>query len=93
MYICLIKKEGVRPENINIMSQYNAQCSKIRERLKKHHVQNVNTVAGSQGNVDFYPPPFQKREGTLLCCSLSVGRSVGPSTVSVPSLSKGCTFR
>lgn len=90
MYICLIKKEGVRPANINIMSQYKAQCSKIKERLKKHHVQNVNTVAGSQGNVDFYaPPPFQRRQGKLLCCSLSVGRLVGPSTVSVPSLSKG----
>lgn len=35
------------------------------------------------------PPPFQRRQGKLLCCSLSVGRLVGPSTVSVPSLSKG----
>lgn len=48
----LIKKEKVRPENINIMSQYNAQCSKIKERLKKH-VQNVNTVVASQGNIQF----------------------------------------
>lgn len=46
----MVKREGVLPENINIMSQYNAQCSKIKERLKKHHVQNVNTVVGSQGN-------------------------------------------
>lgn len=48
----LIKKEKVSPENINIMSQYNAQCSKIKERLKKH-VQNVNTVVASQGNIQF----------------------------------------
>lgn len=60
--MCLIKKEGVRPANINIMSQYKAQCSKIKERLKKHHVQNVNTVAGSQGNVDFYAPPLFKED-------------------------------
>ena len=39
----------MKPEDINIMSQYNAQCSKIRDRLKKHHVQNVNTVVASQG--------------------------------------------
>lgn len=53
MYVCLVKKEGVLPENINIMSQYNAQCSKIKDRLKKHHVQHVNTVVGSQGNTFF----------------------------------------
>lgn len=78
MYICLIKKEGVRPENINIMSQYKAQCSKISERLKKHHVQNVNTVAGSQGNVDFYaPPPFkEERANCFAALCLSVDRSV-----------------
>lgn len=46
--MALIKKERVSPENINIMSQYNAQCSKIKDRLKKH-VQNVNTVVASQG--------------------------------------------
>lgn len=74
----MIKKEGVRPENINIMSQYKAQCSKISERLKKHHVQNVNTVAGSQGNVDFYaPPPFkEERANCFAALCLSVGRSV-----------------
>lgn len=49
----LIKKEKVSPENINIMSQYNAQCSKIKDRLKKH-VQNVNTVVASQGNILFF---------------------------------------
>lgn len=49
----MVKKEGVLPENINIMSQYNAQCSKIKDRLKKHHVQHVNTVVGSQGNTFF----------------------------------------
>ncbi|XP_062578568.1 helicase with zinc finger domain 2-like [Saccostrea cucullata] len=49
VYLHLVKREGVAPENINIMSQYNAQCSKIRERLKKHHVQHVNTVVASQG--------------------------------------------
>lgn len=73
----MIKKEGVRPENINIMSQYKAQCSKISERLKKHHVQNVNTVAGSQGNVDFYaPPPLSKKRGQIAALCLSVDRSV-----------------
>ncbi|XP_062578545.1 helicase with zinc finger domain 2-like [Saccostrea cucullata] len=44
----LVKKEGICSADINIMSQYNAQCSKIRERLKKH-VQHVNTVVASQG--------------------------------------------
>jgi hypothetical protein len=28
-------------------------------------------------------PPFQRREGVLLCCCLSVGLSIGPSAVSV----------
>lgn len=51
--MALIKKERVSPENINIMSQYNAQCSKIKDRLKKH-VQNVNTVVASQGNILLY---------------------------------------
>lgn len=50
----MVKKEGISPENINIMSQYNAQCSKIRDELKKHNVQNVNTVVASQGNVNLY---------------------------------------
>ncbi|XP_056009192.1 helicase with zinc finger domain 2-like isoform X3 [Ostrea edulis] len=49
VYLHLVKKEGIHPEHINIMSQYNAQCSKIRERLRKHHVQHVNTVVASQG--------------------------------------------
>lgn len=51
--MALIKKERVSPENINIMSQYNAQCSKIKDRLKKH-VQNVNTVVASQGSILLY---------------------------------------
>lgn len=85
--MCLIKKEGVRPANINIMSQYKAQCSKIKERLKKHHVQNVNTVAGSQGNVDFYaPPPFSKKTGQIALL-LSVRRSIGRSIDSFRSFS------
>ncbi|XP_061162412.1 helicase with zinc finger domain 2-like isoform X2 [Saccostrea echinata] len=47
----LVKKEGVDYADINIMSQYNAQCSKIRLALKKQKlfVQNVNTVVASQG--------------------------------------------
>ncbi|KAL5022258.1 hypothetical protein ScPMuIL_001413 [Solemya velum] len=39
------------PNNINVISQYNAQCHKLREKLKgeKYHKVNVNTVVSSQG--------------------------------------------
>ncbi|XP_046355457.2 helicase with zinc finger domain 2-like isoform X1 [Haliotis rufescens] len=47
----LVQKGGISPRYINIMSQYNAQCTKIREALSKYHHQslNVNTVVASQG--------------------------------------------
>ncbi|XP_061196372.1 helicase with zinc finger domain 2-like [Saccostrea echinata] len=48
VYQHLLKQEGISPENIYIMSQYNAQCSKIKERLKRY-VPQVNTVVASQG--------------------------------------------
>lgn len=50
----LVKYEHVNPSNkqaINIMSQYNAQCTRIRKALKeKKYINiNVNTVVASQG--------------------------------------------
>nr|XP_022318579.1 helicase with zinc finger domain 2-like isoform X2 [Crassostrea virginica] len=50
----LVKHEKVNPsmkQAINIMSQYNAQCARIRKVLldKKYININVNTVVGSQG--------------------------------------------
>ncbi|XP_062566529.1 helicase with zinc finger domain 2-like [Saccostrea cucullata] len=48
VYLHLVKKEGISAKNINIMSQYNAQCSKIKERLKRY-APHVNTVVASQG--------------------------------------------
>lgn len=49
-----MKYEHVNPSNkqaINIMSQYNAQCTRIRKALKeKKYINiNVNTVVASQG--------------------------------------------
>lgn len=47
----LVKTEKIKWENINVMSQYNAQCHQIRLALKKHKFDfvNVNTVVASQG--------------------------------------------
>ncbi|XP_056009193.1 helicase with zinc finger domain 2-like isoform X4 [Ostrea edulis] len=47
----MVKTERVDSANIIIMSQYNAQCSRIRLALRKERlfVQNVNTVVASQG--------------------------------------------
>ncbi|XP_062574962.1 LOW QUALITY PROTEIN: helicase with zinc finger domain 2-like [Saccostrea cucullata] len=50
----LVKYEKINPSNkqvINIMSQYNAQCTRIRKALleKKYININVNTVVASQG--------------------------------------------
>ncbi|XP_056018045.1 helicase with zinc finger domain 2-like isoform X4 [Ostrea edulis] len=50
----LVKYEKVNPSNrhaINIMSQYNAQCTRIRKALleRKYININVNTVVASQG--------------------------------------------
>lgn len=50
----LVKYEHVNPSNkqaINIMSQYNAQCTRIRKALKEKKYINidVNTVVASQG--------------------------------------------
>jgi hypothetical protein len=39
-----------------------------------------------------YYAPLRRREGILLCCCLSVGRSVGPPIVSVHFLRTGCTY-
>lgn len=51
----MVKTERVDSANIIIMSQYNAQCSRIRLALRKERlfVQNVNTVVASQGS-SFY---------------------------------------
>ncbi|XP_067677769.1 3'-5' exoribonuclease HELZ2-like [Haliotis asinina] len=50
VFTWLVQKGGVLPRYINVMSQYNAQCSKIREALSKYYQNiNVNTVVASQG--------------------------------------------
>ena len=50
----MVHTEGVNPKDINIMSQYNAQCHKLREALNKEQFKdyNVNTVVASQGRYD-----------------------------------------
>ena len=44
--------EEVPPGDINIMSQYNAQCSTLRDSLTEAGFNNytVSTVVASQGN-------------------------------------------
>lgn len=49
----MTEAEKVDPANINIMSQYNSQCTELRNaltNLKKERF-NVTTVVSSQGNV------------------------------------------
>ncbi|CAC5367079.1 unnamed protein product [Mytilus coruscus] len=47
----MVTAEGVDPETINVMSQYNAQCTALREELTKKGFDkfNVTTVVSSQG--------------------------------------------
>ncbi|XP_062574961.1 helicase with zinc finger domain 2-like isoform X5 [Saccostrea cucullata] len=47
----LVHREKVKQKQINIVSQYNAQCFAIKEALKKENIINfnVNTVVASQG--------------------------------------------
>ncbi|XP_061196373.1 helicase with zinc finger domain 2-like [Saccostrea echinata] len=47
----MVKRELVPPDKINIVSQYNAQCSKIAQELKREQLPKcpVNTVIASQG--------------------------------------------
>lgn len=49
----LISVGGVRPEDIAILSPYNAQVAQIKEKLKKRHQLEkitVTTITKSQGN-------------------------------------------
>ncbi|XP_021359819.1 helicase with zinc finger domain 2-like isoform X2 [Mizuhopecten yessoensis] len=48
---CMVKRDRVSPKNINIMSQYRAQCFAIKESLEENRLSNfnVNTVVSSQG--------------------------------------------
>ncbi|CAG2248111.1 unnamed protein product [Mytilus edulis] len=46
----MVTVEGVNPETINVMSQYNAQCTALRDELtKSFNKVNVTTVVSSQG--------------------------------------------
>ena len=47
----LVDEELIDTDHINIMSQYNAQCTNIRKALNKEKIIqfNVNTVVASQG--------------------------------------------
>ncbi|KAJ8306093.1 hypothetical protein KUTeg_016638 [Tegillarca granosa] len=51
IYRYLTAIEGVKPRNINVISQYNAQCNKLRQAFKERKIDNVlvNTVFSSQG--------------------------------------------
>lgn len=51
----LINEENIPASKVNIISQYNAQCSEIRRRLKNEAFENflVNTVVSSQGKMFF----------------------------------------
>lgn len=51
IYRYLTVIEGVKPRNINVISQYNAQCNKLRQAFKERKIDNVlvNTVFSSQG--------------------------------------------
>lgn len=52
----MVTVEGVNPETINVMSQYNAQCTALRVELKEKGFDKfkVTTVVSSQGIVNFY---------------------------------------
>ena len=45
--------EGVGADSINIMSQYNAQCSEIKRELTAQGFSNFNvsTIVSSQGKI------------------------------------------
>ncbi|KAK3091961.1 hypothetical protein FSP39_024026 [Pinctada imbricata] len=47
----MVEIDKVKPEDINVMSQYNAQCYALKKALekKKYGTFNVNTVVASQG--------------------------------------------
>ena len=44
-------KLGINPRDVNVMSQYNSQCSELRKALRTEHFVDfqVNTVFQSQG--------------------------------------------
>ena len=48
----ILRQNGIGVKNINVMSQYNAQCTELKRTLAEEHVNdaNVNTVVGSQGD-------------------------------------------
>ena len=47
----LINEENIQANMVNVISQYNAQCSEIKRRLADEAFENfkVNTVVSSQG--------------------------------------------
>ena len=51
VFSCLVNSHDIRPEDILIMSQYNAQRSVIQQRLEESGFENVcvQTVVASQG--------------------------------------------
>lgn len=53
IYRYLTTIEGVKPCNINVISQYNAQCNKLRKAFAEKELERVivNTVSSSQGKV------------------------------------------
>lgn len=54
----MVTVEGVDPKTINVMSQYNAQCTALRDELTKKDFDNFNvtTVVSSQGIAYFHSP-------------------------------------
>ncbi|XP_046548202.1 LOW QUALITY PROTEIN: helicase with zinc finger domain 2-like [Haliotis rubra] len=89
----LTGKEKIDPTAINVMSQYNAQCSRIREKLTLYHsVFNVNTVVASQGGewdyvifstVRSLPPYKIERRPTLGWCRQNLGFITDANQVNV----------
>ncbi|KAL3868501.1 hypothetical protein ACJMK2_041302 [Sinanodonta woodiana] len=62
IFLHMVRKEGVKSNRINVVSQYNAQCHELREALRREgfvdkkgfdvnnkNKVNVNTVVASQG--------------------------------------------
>jgi len=48
----LVKQHGIQEKNIIVLSQYRAQCHKLKEKLTERGLHNVNvsTVVASQGS-------------------------------------------
>ena len=62
MFRYLINDEQIPANQVNVISQYNAQCSEIRRQLDAEGFVNykVNTVVSSQGKYKYVKISYKK---------------------------------